>query len=95
MNARRFGSRTFAIVSAITIFICAQIPTPAPFAPIPPQIDFNGTPGKAYVIFRTGNVTTLNWSILTPVTTSASGTATFEDSDPGLTFPAYYRAVGN
>src|SRR3954463_16305853 len=38
MNARRLGSRTFAMVCAITIFICAQIPTPAPFAQPPPQI---------------------------------------------------------
>ncbi|HEY6226827.1 MAG TPA: Ig-like domain-containing protein [Verrucomicrobiae bacterium] len=60
-----------------------------------PQFDLTGTPGRAYVILRTANIATVNWGNLPPVTMSGSGTATFEDADPTLTFPAYYQAVGN
>jgi hypothetical protein len=60
-----------------------------------PQMDLTGTAGKAYMIIRTSNINSAIWNNLISVTMSAGGTATFEDTDSTLTFPAYYRAVGN
>jgi hypothetical protein len=60
-----------------------------------PQLDLTGTPNKPYTIIRTGDINSLIWNSLPAVTMSAGGTATFEDTDPTLSLPAYYRAVGN
>jgi len=60
-----------------------------------PEFNFSGTAGKIYTIHRAGSLTNPTWSILSPVTMNASGTAVFEDTDAALSFPAFYRAVGN
>jgi len=60
-----------------------------------PEFNFSGTAGKIYTIHRTASLTSPSWSVLSPVTMSASGTAVFEDTDAALSFPAFYRAVGN
>ena len=60
-----------------------------------PQFSLSGTAGKSYTIQRAGTLTNPNWMMAGTVTMNASGNATFEDSTSGLTFPAFYRAVGN
>jgi len=60
-----------------------------------PELNLFGSAGKIYNIHRTGSLASPTWSILSPVTMNASGTAVFEDTNTALTFPAFYRAVGN
>ncbi len=60
-----------------------------------PEFNLSGTAGKIYMIQRTGSLTSPSWSMLSPVTMNASGAAVFEDTNAALTFPAFYRAVGN
>jgi len=60
-----------------------------------PEFNLSASAGKIYSIQRAGTLTSPTWSILSPVTINASGTAVFEDTDPALTLPAFYRAVGN
>jgi hypothetical protein len=60
-----------------------------------PELNLAGTAGKNYSIQRAGGIPTSNWSPLGLVTMSASGTGVFEDTDATLSFPVFYRAVGD
>lgn len=58
-----------------------------------PEINITGTAGKPYTIQRSASLRNPAWSGLSPVTPDGSGSAVFEDTDPTLQFPAFYRAV--
>jgi len=60
-----------------------------------PQLNLSGTPNQIYTILRSQKIATQNWNPLVPVTMNSSGIAIFEDTDATLTFPAFYRAIGN
>jgi len=60
-----------------------------------PEFHLSGTAGKNYTIRRAGSLSNPAWTDVGQVTMDGSGTGDFEDSDPALQFPAFYRALGN
>jgi hypothetical protein len=60
-----------------------------------PEIDLTGTPTRSYSLERTGNLTTPNWTPVGSVVMDATGKGIFQDTQPGNTFPLFYRAVAN
>jgi len=59
-----------------------------------PELTISGTPLKTYSIRRSATIVSPSWSSVGNVLTDAQGKGVFEDSDPTLAFPAFYRAVG-
>ena len=59
-----------------------------------PQFTLIGSPDTDYDVERTGDLTEPDWTVVGTATTDGTGEAAFEDDDDGLTFPAFYRAVG-
>ncbi len=90
---------TFALKAASTGGTGTAVPAKfASYRVLPnghPEFNLSGTAGRIYTIQRAGSLMSAAWSVLSPVTMNASGTALFEDADAALKFPTFYRAVSN
>ncbi|HAB17043.1 MAG TPA: hypothetical protein PLX89_23565 [Verrucomicrobiota bacterium] len=63
-----------------------------------PGLRLTGTAGKVYTIQRVGNLDSPTGNSVGPATmnaSGASGAAVFEDTDSGLTFPAFSLSLSN
>ncbi|MCB1125936.1 MAG: hypothetical protein KDM81_05530, partial [Verrucomicrobiae bacterium] len=60
-----------------------------------PELTLAGTPGGTYTIQRAGSLEgdSTTWSDVEMLTVDGSGTAVFEDTEPGKSMPLFYRAV--
>lgn len=60
-----------------------------------PQMRFSGSAQQSYRILRASTLANPTWSDVGQTRTDGDGNGVFEDQDAALTFPAYYRVVGN
>ena len=60
-----------------------------------PRFTVSGTATHTYSVQRSATISPPNWNSVGDITMDQQGQATFEDADPTLAFPAFYRTVSN